>query len=416
MSVRVPKYRLHKGSDQALVEIDRRRVYLGRYNSAESREKYRRLVAELMSPSVVAAQVPTAAPLSVAKIILAYFRFVKTYYVKDGKLTNEVLCIRLALRRLRRLYGRTAAVEFGPKSFKVVRESLIQEGLSRKYVNDSMSRVRRMFRWAVAEELIPPSVFQALSAVPGLHRGRSAAKESRRVAPVAEETVQATLARLPEIVADMVRLQRLAGMRPAEVCIMRPRDIDRSGDVWVYRPPRHKTEHVGHDRVVAVGPRAQEILLRYLARDAEACCFRPSDSEKKRRAALHANRKTPLSYGNRPGTNRVRKPICQPSERYTTASYRRAIQRACDKAFPHPILSVVKESQLTEAQQAELQTWRAGRRWSPNQLRHSAATEIRRRFGLEAAQVVLGHTVPNVTQVYAERDLALAARVAREVG
>jgi site-specific recombinase XerC len=54
--------------------------------------------------------------------------------------------------------------------------------------------------------------------------------------------------------------------------------------------------------------------------------------------------------------------------------------------------------------------------WHPNQLRHLQGTEVRRRYGLEAAQVVLGHSKADVTQVYAERDLALAERIAREVG
>jgi site-specific recombinase XerC len=55
-------------------------------------------------------------------------------------------------------------------------------------------------------------------------------------------------------------------------------------------------------------------------------------------------------------------------------------------------------------------------RWAPNQLRHTAATELRSRFGLEATQVVLGHAKADITQVYAERDLAKAAAVMREVG
>jgi integrase len=55
-------------------------------------------------------------------------------------------------------------------------------------------------------------------------------------------------------------------------------------------------------------------------------------------------------------------------------------------------------------------------RWSPNQLRHTAATQIRREFGLEAAQVILGHSKADVTQVYAERDLAKGAEVARRIG
>jgi integrase len=212
----------------------------------------------------------------------------------------------------------------------------------------------------------------------------------------------------------MVRLQRLAGMRPAEVCIIRPCDIDQTADVWLYRPAHHKTEHTGKDRTVPLGPKSQEILLRYLARDPEAYCFRPCDSETKRRAEQHAARITPLGYGNRPGSNRVRKPIRTAGERYSSARYRRAIQRACDRAFPHPLVDEAAGADL--ARSCEMHEWKVAHRWSPNQLRHSAATEIRRRFGLEAAQVVLGHSSMEVTQVYAERDLRRAYEVAREIG
>jgi integrase len=54
--------------------------------------------------------------------------------------------------------------------------------------------------------------------------------------------------------------------------------------------------------------------------------------------------------------------------------------------------------------------------WHPNQLRHTAATEFRSKFGLEAAQVLLGHSKADTTQVYAERDLKKAADVARKIG
>jgi hypothetical protein len=49
-------------------------------------------------------------------------------------------------------------------------------------------------------------------------------------------------------------------------------------------------------------------------------------------------------------------------------------------------------------------------------LRHAAATEIRQRYGLEAAQVLLGHSRADITQVYAERDQSLGHRVARAIG
>ena len=61
-------------------------------------------------------------------------------------------------------------------------------------------------------------------------------------------------------------------------------------------------------------------------------------------------------------------------------------------------------------------THRPRRGVHPNQLRHLFATEVRKAHGLEAAQVLLGHSRADVTQVYAERNLTLAARVANEIG
>jgi len=209
----------------------------------------------------------------------------------------------------------------------------------------------------------------------------------------------------------MVRLQRLTGMRPAETCLLRPADIDRSGDVWIYRPTSHKTQHAGKERIISLGPKAQRILICYLARDSEMFCFRPCDSEHKRRAERNAARCTPLSSGNGPGSSRILKPKREPGDQYSSASYRRAIGRACDRAFPHPTLSQVSTAQLNRQELQDLRTWQQSHRWSPNQLRHSAATDIRRRFGLEAAQVVLGRS--GVTQVYAERYFGLAAKVTR---
>ena len=43
---RLPSYRLHKASDQAVVTLNARDIYLGRYNSAEIRERYQRELKE----------------------------------------------------------------------------------------------------------------------------------------------------------------------------------------------------------------------------------------------------------------------------------------------------------------------------------------------------------------------------------
>ena len=149
------------------------------------------------------------------------------------------------------------------------------------------------------------------------------------MSPVDDTTVAATLPYLSDVVADMVRFQRFTGCRPAEVCGLRPCDIDRSGEIWFYVPKEHKTEHHDRQRVILIGPRPQQIVLRYLARNAESYCLVPP-TEAKRLAASRAARRVPLSYGNRPKLKLQR----ELGAHYTTDSYRRAISRACDRAFP----------------------------------------------------------------------------------
>jgi integrase len=175
---------------------------------------------------------------------------------------------------------------------KAVRQTFITRGWSRNYINTSCRRIIRMFRWGAAEGMISPDDPQALAMVPGLRKGKSEARETAPVPPVSTDVVDATLPHLPEVVADMVHIQRLTGARPNEICILRPCDVDRSHDIWEYRPHSHKTQYRGRDRVTLIGPKAQRVLLRYLARSHDDFCFRPADSEAKRRAAAHSTRVT----------------------------------------------------------------------------------------------------------------------------
>ncbi len=385
----IPKYRKHRGSGQAVVTLSGQDYYLGPHGTRTSRLEYDRLVAEWLENGRHPLGVDSA-DMTVAELIVRYWKFAKSYYQKDGRCTGQTPGIKVALRLVRDRYGKTLAADFGPLSLKAVRRQWVLDGLSRNYVNEHVSRVTRMFRWAASEQLIRASAPQALAMVAGLRKGKTESRETAPILPVDGAIVEAALHHLPAIPADMVRLQRLTGCRPAEVCILRPCDLDREGDVWTYKPESHKTEHHGRERVIFIGPKAQGVLLRYLARDAQAYCFRPCDSEQKRLAEQEANRKTPRSCGNVRGSNKKKKPRRKPGERYDTSSYRRSIHRACDRAGVE--------------------------RWSPNRLRHSAATEIRREFGLEAAQVILGHSQANVTQVYAERDLAKGLEVAKQIG
>jgi len=235
--------------------------------------------------------------LTVTELAAAYWRFAKGYYQKDGRSTNVTPGIKIALRFLRGLYGHTPAAEFGPLAFKAVRQAMVDDGQSRNYVNDNCKHIRRMFKWATGEQLVPASVTQSLSVVPGLKKGRTEARETAPVVAVDDATVETTLPCLPDVVGDMVQLQRLTGCRPAEVCIVRPMDVDTSGDVWEYRPESHKTEHHGRERVIFIGPQGQDVLRPYLLRPSESYCFSPAESEKKRRATQHENRTTPLAHG-----------------------------------------------------------------------------------------------------------------------
>lgn len=421
LSSSVPHYRKHRASGQAVVTLSGQDFYLGPHGTQVSRDAYDREVAEWLArgrrpkePEYEEAQT------SCVELIAAYKRYAETYYRKNGKVTREVSSILSAAKFVRQLYGREPANAFGPLKLKAVQQAMIRGGWCRTNINTQVGRIIRMFGWGVSQELVHPDVLNKLREVDGLRAGRCDARESLRVQPVEDSVVNATLEHLPDVVADMVRFQRLTGCRPQDVCQLRPCDVDTSGAVWSYRPAHHKTEHRGRKRTVFIGPKAQDVLRPYLLREATAYCFRPIDSERKRRSEAHARRVTPISYGNRPGSNRRRNPKRPAGEHYSTQSYDRAVNRGCELAFGMPDqLRKKPKAETDQAKQLRLAAaaeWRKNNCWSPNQLRHSAATEIRRHFGVEAARVTLGHATVDVAEIYAERDLQQAADVMARIG
>jgi len=198
----------------------------------------------------------------------------------------------------------------------------------------------------------------------------------------------------------MIELQRLTGMRSGEVVIMRTCDINQSDTVWTYTPTFHKTAYRGHSRVVFLGPQAQQLLKPWLRSAVEEFLFSPAEAEAVRLQELHARRKVPLSCGNRPGSNRKRAPVKQPGERYETGSYGKSIANALRRCN--------KDRKKRRGDEPI--------HWHPHQLRHNAATRLRREFGLEVARVVLGHKHAAITEVYAEVDFQKAAEVMKMIG
>ena len=354
---KVPGYLLHKATGQALVVLNGKFHYLGKYGSDRSRQQYASLISDWQNGYAGVSRPPE---LSVNQILNAYRAHAEEYYGKSHK--GQAYNSRPIMRLLREEYGTLQARKFGPRRLKEVIQLLIQRGNNRGYINMNLHRVKKIFKWAVSEEMISPAVYQALATVEGLKKGRSKAPESRTIEPIDDETVRQTLPFMAPMIRDMVQLQRLTGARPGEICLLRPVDVDQDNAIWEYRPHKHKTEHRHKHRVIMLGPRAQKLLQPYLDKSEsnKTYCFCP----------------------------RRNKP--QAGSHYKPDSYRRAIHRACQRA------------QIP--------------RWSPHRLRHSAATEIRSKFGLDAAQVTLGHSHARITEVYAERDQNQARIVAHKIG
>lgn len=227
LTASLPKHRKHKASGKAVVALDGQDFYLGPYGSRASRREYDRLVGEWQHNGRRLPADPQC--VTVAEVINGYRKFSESYYRKNGQVTREFGCIKEAMKIVRQLYGDTQASDFGPLALKAVRQRMIETGWSRGYINKSVGRIRRCFRWAVENELVPPESHHGLMAVLGLRKGRTKARETALVPPVSDDIVDATLPYLPAVVADMVRFERLTGCRPREVCIVRPCDVDTSG-------------------------------------------------------------------------------------------------------------------------------------------------------------------------------------------
>jgi integrase len=290
---------------------------------------------------------------------------------------------------------------FGPLRLKLFMRDMVAAGCRRGSINQSAKTVVRMFKWAASEELIAPEIWRNLEAVEPLKKGRAVRladktlripEEPREVTAVPWEDVEAVLPCMSDVVADMVRLQWWTAMRGGEICIMRPADIDRTQNIWIYNPQQYKTQwREGRDiEIVPIGPRAQVILTKYLFRPADQYCFCPAEATAQIRTRRTAGRKTPLSCGNRGGTNRKGTQVFRPC--YNSNSYRRAVRYAIDAVNKHRD----KDHKIPV--------------WTPHQLRHAAASRIYEELGKEQARLLLRHTAEAMTENYTK-----AAEIARRI-
>jgi integrase len=273
---------------------------------------------------------------------------------------------------------------------------MIADGHCRSSINKNMGRVRRMFRWAIENELCPPSILTALEAVQGLQQGRTEAVEGEPVKPVPIAHVEAIEPHVSRPIWAMVQLQLFTGMRPGEVLIMRGCDLNMTGKVWEYVPQSHKTEHHGKQRIIFLGPKAQAVIRPFLKTDLQAYLFSPRDV-----------RGEPIEGCQR-----------QPGECYNRDAYRNAIKRGFAKAMMPREYRINKKLSADERKRRRRlqKEWMAENCWHPHQIRHTAATAIRREADIDTARTVLGHSSVRVTELYAERDGEKARNIMAQVG
>ena len=406
----LPAMRRHSRSGNARVRIGGIEHWLGPWGSAEARLRYDELMAAWIASgrkSVEAATkpkaspappvevaLPTSADVTVGELARAWIASIEQARGGNHKRASDWNGAIAAARALRSVAAMPAK-DFGPRALQDVRRRLVDAPFlrkrrlpdgsktfdaiprSRRYVNDTVGRIRQLFNWAVGLELVPPERAYALSRVRALPVGLG--RETERRTEVSAEIVAATLPHLTDEVRALVQFIRWTACRPSEACRLRLCDVhDRDRGTWRYRPPMHKTAHRGQYRDVPIGAQARAILEAHAdGRGSDEFVFDP-----RRSLARIAT--------DGPTIKLRRKPSSRVGTMFTSNVLRVAIQRAAAAAGVPA--------------------------WTAYQLRYLRLREIRRDYGPEAARATAGHTRDTMTAHYAPPSWEAAAGAAAASG
>lgn len=364
-----PPVKLHKASNRDYVLYKNVQHYLGPAGSAESRRNYAALLQRLAGadPNVTAA--PEPAGLAVAEV------FARWLAEEAPKLANahEADCVGYAFGPALRLFARTPAADFDAGLLEEARDDMVvREGWAPCTVRHACSRVRRVWRWAERKRLVPRGSWANLRTLPPLppHDARFRSRPEPRKAFSREEVEKALAFCVPPLAAALT-FQFWTGCRSQDARRLKPGQIDRSGDVWGYRPPQHKGTWRGAGREVMIGPRCQEALVPWL------------EGKGPDEWAFPCHARVPRSSRK---TDWLRGEHC-----YSRQAYGRGAAAAGKRAGLGGFQSYC--------------------------LRHSAKQRVAREMGLDFARSFLGQESLSVTDNYARaRDSEMAREVARTLG
>ena len=301
---------------------------------------------------------------------------------------------------------------FGPDELEAVQEAMVKykyacgkkggeaklKHYTRRGINDAIKWIHSIWEWGHGRHFVPHACVQSLKEVRPLKMGAPRTVDNPRRPRVTDEEFWKVVTATSKVIGDMLQLIWYTAMRPYEVCDMRPFDIlTDDPDCWLYIPGRdrtpvgkHKMTHFERVKVIPLTRKCQEILTPRITRwNSKEYIFSPEEAMADFLAEKSENRKTPLSCGNKPGTNRKEHPLITPGKHYDANTLRQAVERAGKRAGVEKI--------------------------RPYDLRRTVATGTRSILGKDAAKLLLGHVSTDTTDIYLLEEVQEAMKVAKQL-
>ena len=304
-------------------------------------------------------------------------------------------------------YYEWSVESFGPDELADIKKKLkeyrycrgkgkIKKPYTRRGINDTLKWIVTIFKWGVGRRIVPQETLISLDEIKPYRMGEHGTFDKIKRKRITEEEFQKVISGVNSVIGDMLTLIWNTGMRPYEICEMRPFDILRDDpECWIYIPGRdktpvgmHKTTGYGRIKVIPLAGDCIDILKRRIDNfDRKKVVFSPKDSMKEYLTNKYNDRKTALTCGNIPGSNRKENPKWKVGDQYNNNSLELACKRGCAKAGIEPFV--------------------------PYDLRRTAATKARASLGKEAAKTLLGHADESTTDIYLLDEVQEAMKVAK---
>ena len=158
----VPGYLHHKKSGQAMVVLQGKTIYLGKYKSKSSREEYERVIGDYLANGKKLPPTRSQTEITIEEAVLLFLEYAKKHYTKNGKVTSTFTNYRESLCILTKHYASCGVSDFGPVSLIFLRDKMLHEGFidkkeerqvyARKTINDRVASIVAMFRWLVVRQ------------------------------------------------------------------------------------------------------------------------------------------------------------------------------------------------------------------------------------------------------------------------